>query len=78
MGATFAGAFSAAALFVWVAIGAAFGLSHHPETLPAARVDTAAAAGIGAAIFLIAVHSCRSLAAQAKQSAGRRDLIFRI
>ena len=82
-GAIFAGAFSAAALsFVLLAIGAAFGLSVASPWDFTGReaADTAAAAGIGAAIFLIVVHaissgywrvSRRSLAAQANGSAGR-------
>jgi len=62
-GAILAGAFAAAALsFVLLAIGAAFGLSvvspwdfgRHP------MAETAAAAGIGAAIFLIVVHALSS------------------
>ena len=62
-GAIFAGAFSAAALsFVLLAIGAAFGLSvASPWDLTGREAaDTAAAAGIGAAIFLIVVHAISS------------------
>jgi hypothetical protein len=62
-GAIFAGAFSAPALsFVLLAIGTAFGLSVASPwdfTGPEAA-DTAAAAGIGAAIFLILVHAISS------------------
>jgi hypothetical protein len=62
-GAIFAGAFSAAALsFVLLAIGAAFGLSVASPWDFTGReaADTAAAAGIGAAIFLIVVHAISS------------------
>ena len=62
-GAIFAGAFSAAALsFVLLAIGTAFGLSvASPWDFTAHEAgDTAAAAGIGAAIFLIIVHAISS------------------
>jgi hypothetical protein len=63
-GAIFAGAFSAAALsFVLLAIGAAFGLSVASPwdfTGREAAADTAAAAGIGAAIFLVVVHAISS------------------
>jgi hypothetical protein len=62
-GAIFAGAFSAAALsFVLLAIGAAFGLSVASpwDFTGYEAADTAAAAGIGAAIFLIGVHAISS------------------
>lgn len=62
-GAIFAGAFSAAALsFVLLAIGAAFGLSVASpwDFTGHEAADTAAAAGIGAAIFLIVVHAISS------------------
>ena len=62
-GAIFAGAFSAAALsFVLLAIGTAFGLSVASPWDFTGReaADTAAAAGIGAAIFLIVVHAISS------------------
>jgi hypothetical protein len=62
-GAIFAGAFSAAALsFVLLAIGAAFGLSVASPWDFTGReaADTAAAAGMGAAIFLIVVHAISS------------------
>jgi hypothetical protein len=62
-GAIFAGAFSAAALsFVLLAIGAAFGLSVASPWDFTGReaANTAAAAGIGAAIFLIVVHAISS------------------
>src|SRR5688572_5651318 len=62
-GAIFAGAFSAAALsFVLLAIGTAFGLSVASPWDIAGReaAETAAAAGIGAAIFLIVVHAISS------------------
>jgi hypothetical protein len=62
-GAIFAGAVSAAALsFVLLAIGAAFGLSVASPWDFTGReaADTAAAAGIGAAIFLIIVHAISS------------------
>ena len=62
-GAIFAGAFAAAALsFVLLAIGAAFGLSVvSPWDFGRRPVaETAAAAGIGAAVFLIIVHALSS------------------
>jgi hypothetical protein len=62
-GAIFAGAFAAAALsFVLLAIGAAFGLSvASPWDFGRRPVaETATAAGIGAAIFLIIVHAMSS------------------
>lgn len=62
-GAIFAGAFSATALsFVLLAIGAAFGLSVASPWDFTGReaVETAVAAGIGAAIFLIVVHAISS------------------
>jgi hypothetical protein len=62
-GAIFAGAFSAAALsFVLLAVGAAFGPSVASPWDFNGRdaADTAAAAGIGAAIFLIVVHAISS------------------
>jgi hypothetical protein len=62
-GAIFAGAFAAAALsFVLLAMGAAFGLSVASpwdfDRRPVA--ETAAAAGTGAAVFLIIVHALSS------------------
>jgi hypothetical protein len=62
-GAIFAGAFSAAALsFVLLAIGTAFGLSVASPWDINGRdaAQTAAVAGIGAAVFLIAVHAISS------------------
>jgi hypothetical protein len=62
-GAIFAGAFSAAALsFVLLAIGTAFGLSVASPWDFTGReaAETAVAAGIGAAIFLIVVHAISS------------------
>jgi hypothetical protein len=62
-GAIFAGAFSAAALsFVLLAVGAAFGLSVASpwDFTGYEAAETAAAAGIGAAIFLIVVHAISS------------------
>jgi hypothetical protein len=62
-GAIFAGAFSAAALsFVLLAIGAAFGLSvASPWDFTGRQAaETAAAAGIGGAIFLVVVHAISS------------------
>jgi hypothetical protein len=62
-GAIFAGAFAAAALsFVMLAMGAAFGLSiASPWDFSRRPVaETAAAVGIGAAIFLIIVHALSS------------------
>ncbi|HEY1386374.1 MAG TPA: hypothetical protein VGF43_22315 [Dongiaceae bacterium] len=62
-GAIFAGAVAAAALsFVLLAIGAAFGLSVASPWDFGRRpmAETAAAAGIGAAIFLIVVHAVSS------------------
>jgi len=62
-GAIFAGAFSAAALsFVLLAIGAAFGLSVvSPWDIGRQSFgEAAAAAGIGAAIFLIVIHAISS------------------
>jgi hypothetical protein len=62
-GAIFAGALSAAALsFVLLAIGAAFGLSVASPWDFTGReaAETAATAGIGAAIFLVIVHALAS------------------
>ncbi len=61
-GAIFAGALSAAALsFVLLSIGAAFGLSlASPWDFGRHTAETAAAAGIGTAIFLVVVHAVSS------------------
>ena len=61
-GAIFAGALSAAALsFVLLSIGAAFGFSLvSPWDFGREAAETAAAAGIGTAIFLVVVHAISS------------------
>ena len=62
-GAIFAGAFTAAALsFVLLAIGAAFGLSLASpwDFTDRSTAESAAIAGIGAAIFLVVIHAISS------------------